>query len=76
MLRGVLNRLKAGAEELLAAEQAGFRPGWSAVKQIFSSQVIIEKNLQHRGDLFHNFVDFKKAFNRVWHAGLWQVLRA
>ena len=27
-------------------------------------------------DLFHNFIDFKKAFDRVWHAGLWQVLRS
>ena len=24
----------------------------------------------------HNFVDFKKAFDRVWPAGLWQNLRS
>ena len=23
---------------------------------------------------FHNFTDFKNAFDGVWHAGLWQVL--
>ena len=33
------------------------------------------KHLQHQRDLFHNFIDFKKAFDSVWHAGLWQVLR-
>ena len=27
-------------------------------------------------DLFHSFLDFKKAFDTVWHAGLWQVLRS
>ena len=36
----------------------------------------MEKHLQHQRDLFHNFIDFKKAFARVWHAGLWQVLRS
>ena len=45
-------------------------------EQIFTSRVIIEKYLQHPRDLFHNFVDFKKAFDKVLHAGLWQVLRS
>ncbi|GFS13192.1 endonuclease-reverse transcriptase [Elysia marginata] len=31
--------------------------------------------MQHQRDLFHNFIDFKKAFDRVWHDGLWFVLR-
>ena len=35
----------------------------------------MEKHLQHQRDLFHNFIDFKKAFDRLWHDGLWQVLR-
>ena len=42
MLRVSLSLLKAKAEELLAEEQAGFRPGQSTPKQIFSSRVIIE----------------------------------
>ena len=33
------------------------------------------KHLQHQRDLFHNFIDFEKPFGRVWHEGLWQVLR-
>ena len=36
---------------------------------------MMEKHLQHQRDLQHNFIDFKKAFDRVWHEGLWQVLR-
>ena len=35
-----------------------------------------EKHPQHSSNLFHNFIDFKKAFDRVWHACLWQVLRS
>ena len=45
-------------------------------EQIFDSRINIEKHLQNQRDLFHNFIDFKKAFDRVWHTGLWQVLRS
>ena len=75
MLRVILNRLKKEAEEHLAEEQAGFRTGRSTVEQIFTCRILMEKHLQHQRDLFHNFIDFKKAFDRVWHDGLWQVLR-
>ena len=63
------------AEELLAEEQAGFRPDWGTVEQIFNSRIVMEKHMQHQHDLFHNFIDVKKAFDRVWHTDLWQVLR-
>ena len=76
MLRVILNRLKAKAEDLLAEEQAGCRPGRSTVQQIFNSPVIIEKHLQHQRGLFNNFTDFKKSYDRVWHASLWQVLKS
>ena len=72
MLRVIFNRLKSRAEEALAEEQAGFRPGRSTAEQIFNSRVIVEKHIQNQRSLFHNF---KKAFDRVWVAGLWQVLR-
>lgn len=76
MLKIILNRLKPIAEELLAEEQAGFRAGRSTVEQIFNCRVLIEKHLQHQRELYHNFIDFKKAFDRVWHDGLWQVMRS
>ena len=25
--------------------------------------------------MYHNFIDFKKAFDRAWHEGLWDTLR-
>ena len=75
MLRVILNRLKAKAEELWAEEKAGFRQGRSTVEQIFNSRVIIEKHVQHQSGMFHNFIDFKKLFYRVWHADPWQVVR-
>ena len=25
--------------------------------------------------MYHVFIDFKKAFNRVWHAALWATMK-
>ncbi|PIK45030.1 hypothetical protein BSL78_18122 [Apostichopus japonicus] len=70
MLRVILNRLNSKAEDLLSEEQAGFRAGRSNTEQIFNCRVLTEKHLKHQHDLCHNFIDFKKAFDRVWHDGL------
>ena len=32
-------------------------------------------HLQHQQDLYHVFIDFKKAFDRVWHAALWATMK-
>ena len=70
MLKVILNRLKPQAEEITAEEQAGFRAGRSTTEQIFNLRILCEKYLQH-----HVFIDFKKAFDRVWHAALWATMR-
>ena len=57
-------------------KQAGFRPGRSTVEQIFNCRMIMEKPLQHQKEFFHNFIDFKKVFDRVWHGGLWHALHS
>ena len=31
--------------------------------------------LQHQQDLYHVFIDFKKAFDRVWHSALWATMK-
>ena len=53
--------------------EAGVRPNRSTPEHIFN--VLIEKHVDHHQDLYHNFIDFKKAFDRVWYKGLWQVMR-
>ena len=54
-----------------AKEQAGFRAGRSTTEQVFDLRILCKKYLQHQQDLYHVFIDFKKAFERVWHATLW-----
>ena len=75
MLKIILNRLKPEAERIIAEEQTGFRPGSSTTEQIFNLRILCEKYLQHQWDLYHVFIDFKKAFDRVWHAALWAIMR-
>ena len=70
MLKIILNRLKPQAEKIIAEEQAGFRAGRSTTEQISNLRILCEKYLQHQQDLYHVFIDFKKAFDRVWHAAL------
>ena len=75
MLRIFLNRLKPQAEEIIKEEQAGFRVGRTTTEQIFNLRILCEKYLQHQQTLYHVLVDFKKALDRVWHAGLWATMR-
>ena len=58
-----------------AEEQAGFRAGRNTTEQIFNLRILCEKYLQHQQDLYHVFIDFKKAFDRVWHAALWATMK-
>ena len=69
MLRVILNKLVNQAEQLLEEEQAGFRSQRSVTEYIFNLRLLVEKYWEHEKDLYHNFINFKKAF-----AGLWRVL--
>ena len=75
MLKIILSRLKPQAEKIIAEEQAGFRAGRSTTEQIFNLRILYEKYLQHQKDLYHVFIDFKTAFDRVWHAALWATMK-
>ena len=74
LLRVILNRLKHQAEDIIAEEQAGFMKGRSTAEQIFNLRCIIEKYQEHQDELYHVFIDFKKAFDRVWHKALWATM--
>ena len=35
----------------------------------------MEKHIEYGKKLCHHFIDFKKAFDRVWYNGLWNIMR-
>ena len=73
MLKILLNRLIPQAEEIIAEEQAAFRAGRSTSEQ--NLRILSEKYLQHQQSLYHVVINFKKAFDKVWHAALWATMR-
>ena len=75
MLKIILDKLKPQAEKIIAEEKAGFRGGRSTTEQIFNLRILCEKYLQHQQDLYHIFIDFKKAFDTVCHAALWATMK-
>ena len=75
ILKIILNRLQSQAEEIITEEQAGFRAGRSTTEQIFNLRILCKKYLQHQQNLYHVFIDFKKAFDRVWHKALGATIR-
>ena len=60
---------------MIAEEQAGFTAGRITTEQIFNLRILFEKYLQYYQDLYHVFIDFKRAFDRVWHAALWATMK-
>ena len=72
--RRTVNRLKPRAETITREEHEGFIAGRSTTEQIFNLRIPCERYLQHQQDLYHVFVDFKKAFDRVWHKALWSSI--
>ena len=45
------------------------------MEQIFNLRILCEKYFQHQQDLYHVFIDFKKALNRVWQAALLATIK-
>ena len=75
LLNVILNRLRPQAENIIAEEQAGFRVGRNTSEQIFNLRMLCEKYTHHQQYLYHIFIDFKKAFDRVCHRALWATMK-
>ena len=60
--------------ERMSEEQGGFRPGRSTVDQVFSLHEVLLRRRNGGESTFLHFVDFKKAFDTVWHDGRWHAL--
>ena len=70
-----VSELQQQAEEIIAEEQTGFREETSTAEQIFNLRILCETYIQHHQNLYHVFIHFKKAFDRVWHEALWASMR-
>ena len=69
----LLTRLNAFSEKfsILNENQSGFRKGYSTIDNIFVLYAFFELLKLKKKKLFVTFVDFEKAFDKVWRDGLW-----
>ena len=75
---GVLqHRLMAWSEAhgIIAPEQGGFRPGRGCPEQLFTLTELIKLRRLRDELTFACFIDFRKAYDTVWHAGMQRKLR-
>ena len=70
----MLARSTSIAEDLLNEAQPGFTEGHGTVEQISNIRLINEKYIAHQRYVYHNFIYFQKAFDRVWHEALWKTM--
>ena len=71
----ILERIRRRTDQLLSDAQAGFRGGRSTIDQLFTLRRTSELNSDYGMHMYVCYVDFKKAFDGVWRAGLWHVMR-
>ena len=69
----LLNRLKDSIDLKLREQQAGFRSNRSCFEQIFTLRNIIDQCTEFQKLTLLNFVDFKKAFDRIHREWLWKI---
>ena len=74
----VLMRLSKCFEDLRLFQDhmMGFRPNMRTSNNLFVLKTLIDKQLQKNEKLYCCFVDFSKAFDKVWGKGLVEKLKA
>jgi hypothetical protein len=60
--------------QIISPVQAGFRKGFSTIDNIFVLHMLSDILKQNKKKLYCAFIDFSKAFDKVWRTGLWHKL--
>ena len=55
------------ANNLISPNQSGFKPGDSCISQLLSSTLEIYQSFDNSFEVWGNFLDIAKAFDKVWH---------
>ncbi len=60
---------------VLSRSLIGFLPNYRTSDHIYTLHTLIEKHVnQDKGKIYACFIDFKKAFDSIWHQGLFYKL--
>ena len=75
LLRIIMNRIRPKIRPEIAEEQFGFMEGKGTINAIFALRMIIERALEVNKDIYLCFIDYTKAFDRVKHAEIIEILQ-
>ena len=75
LLRVMLKRIRTKIRPQISDEQFGFVTGKGTSNALFSLRVITERAIEVQKDVFACFVDYEKAFDKVKHAELFNMLK-
>ena len=75
MLKILQARLQQHVNHELPDVQDGFRNGRGTKDQIANIRWIIEKSRKFQKNIYFCFIDYAKAFDRVGHNKLWEILK-
>ena len=73
--RVIIVRIRDALDNKLRKEQAGFRRGKGCMQQMCILRNIIDQCLEWNSPLFINYVDFRKAFDRIHTENLWRIIK-
>ena len=76
LMKVILERNKAKIDWEVSPTQSGFRRGIGTREGIFNLPIINERYLEKHKDVYICFIDYEKAFDRVKHEKLYEVLTA
>ena len=70
------NRLQKYIEPQIKSNQIGFKKNHRTLDHIFVLKTLIDKYVKQNGKFYVCFVDFEKAFDKVWRLGLLFKMRS
>ena len=74
ILRMITDRNRRTFERESGRTQSGFKQGMGTREGIFNLRIIIEKLLDKHKKIYICYIDYKKAFDRVYHEKLIETL--
>ena len=75
LLKIIIERNSKLLEDVVSETQSGFRIKIGTREGIFNARSVIEATLEIHGKLYVCFIDYKKAFDRVYHHIIMEVLK-
>ena len=74
LLRVLMHRMRKCIRPEISNKQFGFMPDKGTRNAIFTLSMLIERSMEMQKDIYLCFIDCSKAFDKVKHEELFQIL--